>query len=181
MLRLRPRSINSVSSLTGRAKGDEAVFDRPMPSGLEAPSAGHEVDLHGLRWVFIAHDDGSETFLATADGVDGWIRSDLPAEVVRGSGTVPGQRAGPVEATVGDVTVRLEWTRPATIATLRRFDWVRSDDPVPRRVRSWFELWRRVEAEGRVIETRGLLGKLRVADDIDPVDLTMAVLAGRLF
>lgn len=166
-----------------RADPTDIVFDEPLPPEFESHTyeGGRRFDLHDLRYATLrAPDAGGATFLALADGVDGWIRCDLPEPIASNSLLMQAQKSGPLHATAGDVSVRIDWTRPSNLATLRRLEWVRSDDPTPRRLRGVLGLTTKATAGDRTLMTSSSL-RWRVADDIDAVDLAMVVLAGSLY
>lgn len=165
-----------------RVDPTDMVFDEPLPPDLAEHryQSGRRVDLHALRCATFEAPDGGATFLARGDGLDGWFRCDLPPAVVSNRQAVESQRLGPLHAGAGDVKVRIDWTRPSRLHTRRRLEWARSDDPTPREVRGVLGQTEQVTAGDRVLMKASMFG-VRVADDIDAVDLAMVLLTPSLF
>lgn len=165
-----------------RVDPTDMVFDQPLPPDLadHRYQFGRRLDLHALRFAMFEGPDGGATLLARGEGLDGWFRCDLPPAVVSNRQAVASQRMGPLQAGAGDVTVRIDWTRPSTFHTRRRLEWVRSDDPTPREVRGVLGLTERITAGDRVLMKSSPFG-MRVADDIDATDLAMVLVTPSLF
>lgn len=164
------------------AEPPEVCLDRELPDDLRDHHQEYasRVELHDLRMASLTAPDGGGVFLATAASVEGWIRCDIPEPLVRDARNPAAQALGPIEAVAGPVTVTFEWTNRSNLATLRRLQWTRSDDPIPRTVRSFLDIRERMRAGDRLIRATSW-GRLRVADDIDAVDLSMSYLASSLW